>query len=192
MSLHVEVHSQNMLVDERLNDYVTGKASKLDRYINDIVSARVDLTHAKNARHANDRHVAQITIRGKKFVLRAEERTDDIYSAFDFAIDKIQRRISRFKGKRYRYRGDGTSVADVAADVMQLEQLEMAEDEFAPEVIRRKKFLLLPMNEAEAIEQMELLGHQDFFIYYDPDGDSINVLYRRRDSSLGLIETEIG
>ena len=192
MSLHVEVNAQNMSVDDRLNDYVTTKVTKLDRYLSDIDAARVDLTHAKNARDANDRHVAQITIRGKRFVLRAEERTDDIYSAFDSAVDKIQRRISRFKGKRFRNRGDGTSVADLAADAMQLDQLEQMEDESLPEIVRRKKFLLLPMDEVEAIEQMELLGHQDFFIYYDPDSDSVNVLYRRRDDSLGLIETEIG
>ncbi|KAA3647246.1 MAG: ribosome-associated translation inhibitor RaiA [Chloroflexi bacterium] len=192
MSLNVEVHAQNMSVDDRLNDYVTTKVSKLDRYLSDIDVARVDLTYAKNARDANDRQVAQITIRGKRFVLRAEERTDDIYSALDSAVDKIQRRISRFKGKRARNRGDGTSVADLAADAMEMDQLEQIEDESLPEVVRRKKFLLLPMNELEAIEQMELLGHQDFFIYYDPDSDSINVLYRRRDDSLGLIETEIG
>ena len=164
MSVQVEIHSQNMSVDDRLRDYVTNKVSKLDRYMNEIDIARVDLTHAKNARDANDRQVAQITIRGKKFVLRSEERTSDIYVAFDSALDKIQRRISRYKGKHYHDRGDGTSVADVAADVMEMEDLE-AEEEHAPDIVRRKKFLLLPMNELEAIEQMELSGHQDFFIY---------------------------
>ena len=191
MPVEVEIHSQNMSVDDRLHDYVTNKVSKLNRYINEIDKARVDLTHAKNARDANDRQVAQITIRGKKFVLRAEERTSDIYVAFDAALDKIQRRISRYKGKRKNDRGDGTSVADFSADVMEMGDLE-AEEEHALDIVRRKKFLLLPMNEIEAMEQMELSGHQDFFIYYDPDTDSINMLYRRRDDSLGLIETEIG
>ena len=110
MPFQIEITGRNMEVTERLNDYVTKKISKLDRYLNDIDEAHVDLAYAKSARSASDRNVAQLTIRGKGFILRSEERADDIYAALDTALDKMQRRIERYKGKRNRGRGDGPVV----------------------------------------------------------------------------------
>jgi putative sigma-54 modulation protein len=192
MTIDVDIQGREMAVSDRLYEYVEGKASKLDRYINGITEVRVDLAYAKSARSANDRQVAQITIRGKGFILRAEERTDDIYSAFDSAMDKIQRRIEKYKGKRFRGRGDGVSVAEDALRVM-AEKEELEEEAVdVPKIIRRKKFSLVPMDEIEAILQMEMLGHEDFFVFYNANTDAVNVLYRRRDGNYGLIETEIG
>ena len=73
-----------------------------------------------------------------------------------------------------------------------LTQGGIGQKEGEPFIARRKKFLLIPMDEKEAIEQMSLLGHQNFFVYYDINQNSVNVLYSRRDGSYGLIETEIG
>jgi putative sigma-54 modulation protein len=189
MSFEVNLSAKNFAVDDRLNHYVNKKIPKLDRKIKGIIDVRVDLSYVKSARDASDRNVAQITLRGKNFLLRAEERTDDIYSAFDSAMDKLQRRIERYKGKHYRDRGDGNSI--------RLSEIETAESEsdqeyYSGEIVRRKKFELKPMNEMEAIEQMNLLGHEDFFLFFNVDTDSFNVLYRRRDNNYGLIETEIG
>jgi putative sigma-54 modulation protein len=113
MALQVEIYGRNMEVNERLTDYVTKKVSKLDRYLTGIDEARVDLAYVKSARSASDRQVAQITVRGKGFILRSEERADDIFAALDTALDKMQRRIERYKGKRNRGRGDGRSAAEV-------------------------------------------------------------------------------
>jgi putative sigma-54 modulation protein len=190
MSVQIDVKSHGFEVNDRLYDYVTKKTGKLDRYISDLQEARVELTHAKSARQASDRYVAQITLHGKKLMLRAEERSDDIYAAFDAALDKLQRRIERYKGKKYRGRGDGVSIAEATMEMMEKEI--SAEEREAPQIVRRKKFTLLPMDELEAVEQSELTGHEDFFIFYNVDTDSINVLYRRRDGTLGLIDTELG
>jgi putative sigma-54 modulation protein len=190
MTVEVAVFGRNMDVTDRLHDYVTKKVSKLDRFLNGIEEARVDLSYVKSARSASDRQVAQITVRGKGFILRSEERADDIFAALDVAISRMQRQIERYKGKRNRGRGDGTSLAEVS---MELENFDVEEfDEDMPVIARRKKFVLVPMNESEALEQMNLLGHQNFFIYYNPDQNAVNVLYRRRDGTYGLIETVIG
>ncbi len=186
MSPKLEIQSRNMEVTKRINDYVTKKASKLDRFLPAIEETRVELTFEKSARSAADRHVAQITVRGKNLLLRSEERAEDIFAAFDTALDKLQRQIDRFKGKRYRGRGDGRSAADVAP----MPEEEEVEEE--PVIVRRKKFALLPMNEAEAIEQMRLLGHDNFFIFFDVEANKIKVLYRRRNGTYGLIEPEVG
>ncbi|NOY97765.1 MAG: ribosome-associated translation inhibitor RaiA [Chloroflexi bacterium] len=187
MAHKVEIFGRNMEVTDRIRDYVSGKVAKLDRYLKEIEETRVDLAYAKSARSAADRQVAQITVRGKRVILRTEERADDIFAAFDTALDKMQRQIERYKGKHYRGRGDGRSAAEVVEPLP-------AEDEDEDEtiVVRRKRFALYPMNEAEAIEQMKLLGHNSFFIFYNADANAVNVLYRRRDGTYGLIDPYIG
>lgn len=188
MTLEVDIYGRNMEINERIEEYVDKKVSKLDRYLNNIDQARVDLAYAKSARSAADRHVAQITITGKGYILRAEERSDDIFSAFDAALSKMQRRIERYKGKRFRGRGDGRS----ASEVIDLsDYAEEAETEDFPVIARRKKFFLTPMDEMEAIEQMNLLGHEEFFVFYNASTNAINVLYKRRDDTYGLIEPEL-
>jgi putative sigma-54 modulation protein len=186
MTLEVQIIGRNMDVTDRIRDYATKKVSKLDRYLNDIDETRVDLAYVKSARNASDRQVAQITVRGRGFILRAEERADDIFAALDTALDKIQRRIERYKGKRHRNRVMGPSPADFVSDIYSEE-----EEEEGPEIARRKHFLLTPMDEYEAIEQMELLGHENFFVFYNANTDVICVLYKRRDGSYGLIEPEV-
>jgi putative sigma-54 modulation protein len=184
----IDVFARNMELNDRIQEYVNKKVSKLNRLLNDVDETRVDLAYVKSARSASDRQVAQITIRGKGFILRAEERADDIFAAIDEAVDKMQRQISRFKGKRARGRGDGTPASEVFT-----EPQPTAEDiEEAPYIARRKTFSLIPMDEVEAVEQMKLLGHEDFFVFYNMNTNAINVLYTRRDGTYGLIEPKLG
>jgi len=188
MTLEIEIYGHNVEVTERIKSYVTKKVSRLDRYLPGIEEARVDLAFVKSARSSADRQVAQITIRGKGFILRSEERADDIFAALDTAVDKMQRRIERFKGKHFRGRGDGKS----AAEVTQVPVPEEESGELGPIIARRKHFPISPMNEMEAIEQMLLLGHENFFIFFNANSNAINILYRRRDGTYGLIEPEYG
>ncbi len=187
MALKVDVYTKSMELSERIQEYVDKKVSKLDRFLPDIEETRVDLAFNKSARNAADRHIAQITLHGKGYILRAEEGADDLFTAIDAAMEKIQRQIERYKGKRQHGRGDGTPAsalgAETAADV---------EAEEAPVIARRKQFVLVPMDEMEAIEQMSLLGQENFFVFYNANTSSVNVLYRRRDGSYGLIEPKLG
>ncbi|MBC8507213.1 MAG: ribosome-associated translation inhibitor RaiA [Anaerolineales bacterium] len=190
MAMEVKLFVRDLKLTEKLHDYVENKVSKLDRYINNINEARVDLAHVKSARDANDRYVAQVTIRGKGFILRAEERSDDIVTAIDAALPKIQRRIERYKGKHHIHRGDGVSAADATMEFSE-DMDGVADVDTDPEIVRRKHFILTPMDEMEAIEQMELLGHEDFFLFLNAHSGQINVLYKRRDGKYGVIEPEI-
>ena len=186
MTHEVKVFGRDMKVTDNVHEYVSGKAEKLDRYLKEIEETRIDLSHAKSARNASDRQGAPITVRGRRLLLRTEERSDDILSAFDTALDKMQRQIERYKGKRKRGRGDGRSTADMTVD--------SSLDDFDDEEIfiaRRKRFTIYPMLEEEALEQMQLLEHDNFFIFYNGETNAVNVLYRRRDGSYGLIEPEI-
>ena len=189
MTQKIETVARNMRLTDNVREYVEKKAAKLERYLHEIDEVRVELSHAKSARSALDRQVAQITVHGKGFILRSEERADDIHAAFDTALDKIQRQIDRYKGKHYRGRGDGRS----AAEVVEEEELPMDETgELLPLIGRRKKFIVLPMTEDEAVEQMRLLGHDNFFIFFNAEQNAIQVLYRRRNGTYGLIEPVVG
>jgi len=189
MTLEVEVYGRNMDVTDRIHKYVDKKVAKLDRFLPGIEEARVDVAYNKSARNAADRQVAQITVRGKGFVLRSEESADDIFAAMDTALDKLQRRIERYKGKRYRGRGDGKSVAEAVSIVNKAPDRE--NEEVYSVIARRKIFLMAPMDELEAIEQMNLLGHESFFVFYNSNSPGINVLYKRRDGTYGIIVPEI-
>jgi len=189
MANKVETVARNMRLTDNTREYVEKKAAKLEKHLPGIDEIRIELTHAKTARSATDRQVAQLTVRGKGFILRTEERSDDLHAAFDTALDKIQRQIERYKGKHYRGRGDGRS----AADVVEEEELPMDETgELLPLIGRRKKFIILPMTEDEAVEQMRLLGHDNFFVFFNAEQNSIQVLYRRRNGTYGLIEPIVG
>ena len=102
----------------------------------------------------------------------------------------MQRQIERFKGKHYRGRGDGKSTAEVSPIPVVVDEDETGE--LGVMIARRKNFALLPMDEMEALEQMQLLGHENFFLFYNANSNAVNVLYRRRDGSYGLIEPEVG
>lgn len=188
MALEVAIFPKNMELTDRISEYVTKKISKLDRFLSDIDETRVDLNYQKSARNPADRQVAQITIRGRGYILRTEERSDDIFTAVDLALDKMQRKIERFKGKRARGRGDGTSASQVTAEIPAPSEIEEAQ----PEIVRRKTFSLVPMDETEALEQMIQLGHENFFVFYNAANNKINIIYRRRDGTYGLIDPTLG
>lgn len=189
MALEIAIFPKNMELTDRISEYITKKTSKLDRFLSDIDETRVDLDFQKSARNPSDRQVAQITIRGRGYILRTEERSDDIFAAVDMALEKMQRKIERFKGKRSRGRGDGTPTSELTMEV------EAAPSEIAetpPVIARRKTFELVPMDESEALDQMIQLGHENFFVFYNAGTNKINVLYRRRDGSYGLIDPTLG
>lgn len=187
MTVKIEIFTKNLELTDRLNDYVVKKVEKLEKFLDEVDECRVDLSHVKTARNANDRHVAQLTLRGRGFILRSEERSDSIFSAVDAALDKMRRQIARYKGKRARGRGDGQTIAE-AIEVPAMEPVEEEE----PIIVRRKHFMLVPMDELEAIEQMKLLGHDNFFVFFNANTSQLNVLYQRRDGSYGIIIPEIG
>ncbi len=176
--MRIQINARQFELTDQMQDNITRKINKLERYFDVLEEATADLTYAKSARSAGDRQVAQLTIRGKGVLLRAEERSDDMQASVDAALEKIVRQIDRYKGRHWDPRGDGRSVSEIVAPQGSLEEEpEQSQDP----IVRRKRFLLLPMDEAEALEQMALLGHENFFVYLDADTGQVNVLYRRRD-----------
>ena len=191
--MQVIVQGRNFEVTDRLHEYVEDKVSKLDRFLSTITEARVELA-TESTRSAEDRQVAQLTIRSKGVLLRSEERSGDMFTSVDMAMDKIKRQIDRYKSKRRgRLRSAQAEVGEEEEeeeDVLPAELGEEEDEERTVRIARTKRFRVTPMNPEEAVEQMELLGHT-FFVFYTPDQGEVNVVYARRDGTYGLIQPEL-
>lgn len=183
--MELTITGKNLEINDTIRSYVEKKIGRLDRYLPNIIDGRVELAVDEGARAAGDRQIAQVTLRTKKIILRAEEVSSDIFASIDAVFEKMQRQVDRYKGKRWAKRGETIEPPPVPAEV--------AEEEGAEEpvsVARVKRFRMVPMDEDEAIEQMELLGH-DFYVFYNVNQNQINVIYRRRNGEYGLIQPEL-
>jgi len=193
--MDVIIQGHNLKVTDTLENYTRKKIDKLDRYLPNIYDIRVDLSSERTKRGEN-LAVAQITIRHSRgAILRAEERSPgDINSAINSAVEKMYRRIQRFKGKRIRKGRERFTatieeliIAEEIPDIEAFEEEpETEETERETDVVRRKEVVVGAMNEAEAIEQMELLGHA-FFVFFNDATGGVNVLYKRAAGGYGVI-----
>jgi len=179
--MQIIVTTKNVELSDWLKSYVDKKVSKLDRYLPTIDEARVELSVQKT-KSSGDSQVVQLTLRANGAVLRSQERSADMQSSIDAVMDKITRQIERYKGKHYRSQNRAQAA----------EPEVLPEEEAMPEaeVVRTKRFRTRPMTVEEAIEQMEMLGH-DFFAFYNVTDSSFSVVYRRRGGGYGLLQPEL-
>lgn len=194
--MDVKIHGTDIKISDDLDSYTRSKIDKLDRYLPNISAVRVELAIKKTHRGA-DLAIAQITVQHSRgAILRAEEKAsienhDTIRVAINKAVDKLYRQIDRFKGKRKSKRVRDKYKATIAeldiAEELPEYDIPDAEDFVPPiDIVRRKLVELVPMNEEEAVEQLELLDHS-FYVFMNTDTDQINVLYRRANGGYGMI-----
>ncbi|GBD16875.1 Ribosome hibernation promotion factor [bacterium HR26] len=194
--MEIRLRTLDVPLTAALERYIRARLAKLDRIHARVADARFDL-RSERQRSGGEQFVAQFTITTSSAILRAEHRHRDIHQAIDGAIDHMASQIRRFRKKqilnrrRSRASGQADGTAQHEATVKDLTVPAVEEDETPPAVVRRKRFTVYPMSEEEAIEQMELLGH-DFFVFFNPSDDQINVLYRRKDGHYGLIQPVLG
>lgn len=176
--MELKINTRNLTLSETLQDYLEKKIGRMSRYLPSLTEAYVELSReeTKNIQH---RYRVEVTLRSSRAFIRAEERSADIFAAIDSVSDKLHRRINRYKGKLY-----DKSKARVRKEIME----EAPEEEYR--VVRVKRFAVSPMSPEEAIEQMELLGH-DFFVFLDAEDGQISVLYRRKNGNYGVIKPEV-
>ncbi|HEX9440316.1 MAG TPA: ribosome-associated translation inhibitor RaiA [Roseiflexaceae bacterium] len=181
------VKSRSGKVSERQRAYIEEKLSKLGRYLDQISKLTVEVAEEQR-RNEGIVHRAQVTLVGEHgILLRAEQRAGDLYSAVDEVHDTLQRQIRRYKDKHWRrgkLRRQGGEIVEITQESAEGAAVEIGEQRLR--IVRTKEFQVKPMFSDEAVEQMELLGH-NFFVFRDAETDRINVLYRREDGNYGLI-----
>ena len=179
--MELQITGQNIEILPTVRGRIERKLGKLGRHFTDITGCKVELVEEKT-KSPQQRFVAQVTLDVNGTLLRGEERGDNLLSAIDKVVSVIDRQIERYKGKRYN-KGRGSSFA---RDKGMTEEGPSAE-----EVVKVKRFVVKPMSISDAIEQMELLGH-DFFLFHNAETRELNLLYRRIDGNYSIIEPELG
>ena len=175
------IRGENLEVTEAIRDYVVSKLEKIEKYFqaDQELDARVNLKvyREKTAK-------VEVTIPLGSITLRAEDVSQDMYGSIDLVTDKIERQIRKNKTKIERKNRNKVSKSQLFTDAL-VEDTDTSQ----PKVVRSKQIDLKPMDLEEAILQMDLLGH-DFFIYIDVEDESTNVIYRREDGDIGLLEVK--
>jgi putative sigma-54 modulation protein len=166
------IRGNKIQVTEAINDYIKSKLSRVEKYLddNDEVEAKAIIS----ARGKEQK--VEVTIWSGKYNIRAEESNEDLYAAIDLVIDKLERQFKKYKGKLSVKRAKEDTLPEIE-DFFEEEQT----------IVRRKEVFLKPIDEEEAITEMELLGHT-FFIFKNVETDKINVVYKRKDGDYGIIE----
>ena len=186
MELTIQGHGLDL--GNGFENFVRRKTGKLDRYLPGLEEVRVEVT--KQSAKDDAPKELELTIRRRRTLLRVEEHNADLFAALDAALDKMYHRIARYKGRRIDRRYDG-GVAEEDVELEQAEELPIGSEEALGEqrVVRVKNFTTVPMSTDEAIEQMELLGH-DFFVFMHEDDGAVKVVYRRKSGNYGLLQPE--
>ena len=174
--MNLVISGKNLDITEGLRSAIEEKIGKLERYFTDTTEVHVTLSTE------NNRQKIEITIPMKGSIIRAEEVSSDMYVSIDLVEEVIERQLRKYKNK----------LIDKEQNAAHLSQSFIEADDFEDEdiqIIRSKKFAMKPMDPEEACVQMELIGH-NFFVFRNSETDEVNVVYKRKGNTYGLIEPE--
>ena len=180
--MDIQVRGKGIEVTDALRDHATRKVERLTNHFHDLRSAQVvESVQGKT-------HRVEVQLEGDGITVRGEDRGDDLYSAIDRVVDKLERQMRKYKDRNRRAGNrahhDHDSVRTLAVD--------SGAEEDVPEtgrIVRQKRFAIKPVSPQEAVAQMELLSH-DFYVFENSESGDVNVLYRRGDGNYGLLEPE--
>ena len=174
--MQTSVTFKNLEPSEPLKSYAKEKLDRFDKFLYNPAEANVILTVEKF------RHIAEINIAGDRLKINGKEETNDMYSAIDMVLDKLEKQIKKNKQKNREHRGGSKSRA---VDI--LEQNTISQDEDVERRLVVKNIEYKPMDIEEAMMQMDLVN-DNFIVFTDSRTDKVNVLYRRKDGHYGLIQ----
>ncbi|PNV59043.1 ribosomal subunit interface protein [Clostridium sp. chh4-2] len=170
------ITGRNIEVTPGLRDAVQDKIGKLERYFTPETEVIVTLSVQKG------RQTIEVTIPMKGNIIRAEESSSDMYVSIDLVEEIIERQIIKYKKKLIDKKQAALSFSQAFID-------EESEGEEEIQIVKTKRFGIKPMDAEEACIQMELLGH-NFYVFLNADTDEVNVVYKRKGNTYGLIEPE--
>jgi putative sigma-54 modulation protein len=181
--MELQITGTNTQITPAVRRYIERKLGKLGRHLPNIIETKVEISEEKT-KSPQQHYLVRVSVAGTGAVFHGEERGEELFTAIDKVAAIITRQLEHHKGKLYK-KGRGNSLARGEFS----EEVEAIEP--AGKVVKVKRFTIKPMFVAEAIDQMELLGH-DFFLFFNADTEELNLLYRRKDGDYGLIEPELG
>lgn len=176
--MNIQITVKNIELTDAIRSYVEKKVSKLKRYLDQIMDVHVVLEVNKNI------HMAEILVNAKGVFLKGRESSEDLYASIDLAIDKIERQLVKYKEKlKLRKLSEKKFEEPLKLNVYQNESI----DQDTPSIIVTKEIPVKPMDIEEAVMQMDLLN-KNFFVFRNAKNSEVNVVYRRDDGNIGLIQ----
>ena len=171
------IRGSKIAITDAIRSYIETKIGKLDKYFEhpDDITANVLI------RESGINQKIEVTIPIKSTILRGESVNKDLYAAIDLVVEKLERQIRKNKTRMHK------TNKDVVAEFIDFEISKEEKEEEA--IVKRKTIEMKPMNEEEAILQMNMLGH-DFFIFKNSDTDEVAVVYKRKDNQYGIIDVK--
>lgn len=187
--MQIKVRGNHMEVTEALHDYAMKKIGRLEKFFHAPADTIVHVTLSAAKREL---HSVEVTLPLNGYVIRAEDKSPDMYHSIDVCSDKLEKQIAKHKTKlAKRLKQDGIETLfkeQVSAPATPLpDEAVVASAVDEDEVVRVKKFAVKPMDVEEAVMQMDMLGH-DFYVFSNSDTEQVNVVYKRKDGAVGLIE----
>jgi len=179
--MNYNIRGQRFQVTEALRDYTEKKLSRLEKYFDAPIASEITVTLSVT----KGQHAVEVTIPLVGVMLRAEEKSADMYASIDLVVDKLERQIRKHKTKVNRKFRQGSGVRALFRE--EGSAVSVLEEEDDLELVRTKRFTLKPMDVEEAILQMNMIGH-NFFVFANADSKEVNVVYKRDDGKYGLIE----
>lgn len=179
--MNINITGKNIAVTDGLRDAVNEKLGKLERYFTPTTTIQVTMSVEK------ERQKIEVTIPMKGTIIRSEQTSSDMYVSIGLVVEILERQIKRYKAKLITrsQSGEGLSGAEFSPAFLE----EEFEENDAPKIVRTKKFGVKPMDPEEACIQMELLEH-NFYVFRNSATDEVNVVYKRKNGTYGLIEPE--
>lgn len=189
--MDVAIKGRNIPVTEALEQYAREKVERVTKFFDDGDASRVEveLLHERNP-SISQPEVADATLFVGGTVMKAREASGDMYASIDLMADKLIRQVRRYRGRqidRWQGQRERKTVGEAPGVGDDIFEGAEAPAGFESRIVRTKQFQMKPMGPEEAAMNMELLDH-DFFVFTSAETGDINVLYRRRDGDLGLIE----
>lgn len=179
-NMKYNIRGDKLEVTSAIENYVENKLDRLNKYFqNDKVVANVLL------KVRGREQIIEVTIPADKYILRGEVGNDDLYSAIDLVTDKLERQIRKNKTRLSK---QNKCYKDLNLN-FDIEENDIKNESIKYNIVKRKTLEMKPMDEEEAILEMNLLGH-DFFVYKDMHSDNICILYKRKDGEYGILETK--
>ena len=181
--MEFQIIGKNIELKTEVRRYVEKKLGTLNRHLGDFSEAKIEIA-AEKTKSPQQRFVVQVTFHINGTILRGEERGDEVTTAIDKVVEIMDRQIARYKGKQQNKKGNVSVARSVPAGK---EAEAPAEESDTQKLVKVKRFDVKMMSVDEAIEQMELLGH-DFFLFRNNENGKLNLLYKRKDKNYGLID----
>lgn len=179
--MQVTVTFRHVQASKALRQYAEEKVSRLEKYLVQPIDAHVILSVVKKD------HQAEIHLLAKGATLFATEKTEDLYSAIDLAVDKIDRQVKKLRAKKTNHKANKTGMESALR--LRVLSADRFDPEGAPEIIRTRRIPSKPMSVDEAVMQMDLTNNE-FLVFRNAANQGFSVLYRRKDGNYGLIESE--